>query len=108
MLFREGIDLWVLGSDAPECWIAAMVPTRTPLGRRPARAFHEILSGPSGQGVHPLSEIAARYNSPPGMSSSSFPTPPPSTGPSRGDPPPTAPPLPALAQTAADHGPISM
>ncbi|GAB2557811.1 LysR family transcriptional regulator [Nocardia heshunensis] len=61
------------GPDAPEYWVAAMVPTHTPLGRRIprgpiARTFHEILSlVASGQCVHPLGEIAARYNSPPGI-----------------------------------------
>ncbi|SEL36712.1 LysR family transcriptional regulator [Streptacidiphilus jiangxiensis] len=62
-----------LGPDAPEYWVAAMVPLRTPSGRRvprgPAgRTFHEILSlVASGRCVHPLGEIAARYNSPPGI-----------------------------------------
>ncbi|WP_373431998.1 LysR substrate-binding domain-containing protein [Streptomyces canus] len=47
------------GPAAPEYWIAAMVPTRTPLGRRiprgpAARTFHEVLSlVASGQCVHP-------------------------------------------------------
>lgn len=102
------------GPAAPEYWIASMVPTRTPLGRRiprgpAARTFHEVLSlVASGQCVHPLGEIAARYNSPPGIvflpvhdaptihyaltwrSTEDSPT------------------LHALAQTAADLGPISM
>ncbi|MEU0544728.1 LysR substrate-binding domain-containing protein [Nocardia sp. NPDC005978] len=62
-----------LGPDAPEYWVAAMVPTHTPLGRRIprgpiARTFHELLSlVATGQCVHPLGEIAARYNSPPGI-----------------------------------------
>ncbi|RMI30307.1 LysR family transcriptional regulator [Nocardia stercoris] len=62
-----------LGPGAPEYWVAAMVPTHTPLGRRiprgpAARTFHEILSlVASGQCVHPFGEIAARYNNPPGI-----------------------------------------
>ncbi|MBD0839883.1 MULTISPECIES: LysR family transcriptional regulator [unclassified Streptomyces] len=62
-----------LGPDAPEYWVASMVPTRTPLGRRirrgpAARTFHEILSlVASGECVHPLGELAARYNRPPGI-----------------------------------------
>ncbi|WP_330291220.1 LysR family transcriptional regulator [Streptomyces sp. NBC_00576] len=102
------------GPDAPEYWVTTMVPTRTPLGRRiprgpVARTFHEILSlVASGQCVHPLGEIAARYNRPPGIvflpvhdaptihfaltwrSTADGPT------------------LRALAQTAADLGPISL
>ncbi|GAA4617566.1 LysR family transcriptional regulator [Actinoallomurus liliacearum] len=60
-----------LGPDAPEYWVAAMVPMRTPSGRRiprgpAARTFHEVLSlVAAGQCVHPLGEIAARYNNPP-------------------------------------------
>jgi len=62
-----------LGPDAPEYWVASMVPVRTPSGRLvprgpAARTFHEILSlVASGQCVHPLGEIAARYNKPPGI-----------------------------------------
>ncbi|MER6513900.1 LysR substrate-binding domain-containing protein [Nonomuraea sp. NPDC001636] len=62
-----------LGPAAPEYWVASMVPTRTPLGRRiprgpVARTFHEILAlVAAGQCVHPLGEIAARYNRPPGV-----------------------------------------
>ncbi|MGX1810299.1 LysR family transcriptional regulator [Nocardia sp. NPDC055321] len=62
-----------LGPDAPEYWVAAMVPTHTPRGRRIARGpiartFHELLSlVATGECVHPLGEIAARYNSPPGI-----------------------------------------
>ncbi|MEU0026682.1 LysR substrate-binding domain-containing protein [Streptomyces sp. NPDC006335] len=62
-----------LGPEAPEYWVASMVPTRTPLGRRvprgpAARTFHEILSlVAAGDCVHPLGEIAARYNRPPGI-----------------------------------------
>ncbi|MFI9506180.1 LysR family transcriptional regulator [Nocardia sp. NPDC052566] len=61
------------GQDAPEYWVSSMVPTRTPQGRRIprgplARTFHEIVSlVASGQCVHPLGEIAARYNTPPGI-----------------------------------------
>lgn len=62
-----------VGPDAPEYWIASMVPTRTPLGRRIARGpvahtFHEILSlVAAGLCVHPLGVLAARYNSHPGI-----------------------------------------
>ncbi|MEU1510737.1 LysR family transcriptional regulator [Streptomyces sp. NPDC005811] len=62
-----------IGPGLPEYWVASMVPTRTPLGRRVprgpvARTFHEILSlVASGRCVHPLGEIAARYNKPPGV-----------------------------------------
>ncbi|MER7500932.1 LysR family substrate-binding domain-containing protein [Nonomuraea pusilla] len=62
-----------LGPDAPEYWVASMVPTHTPLGRRiprgpGARTFHEILSlVAAGHCVHPFGEIAARYNRPPGV-----------------------------------------
>ncbi|ROQ66337.1 LysR family transcriptional regulator [Streptomyces sp. 840.1] len=62
-----------LGPEPPEYWVAAMVPHRTPLGRRiprgpAARTFHEILSlVAAGHCVHVLGEIAARYNNPPGI-----------------------------------------
>ncbi|WP_428957780.1 LysR substrate-binding domain-containing protein [Streptomyces sp. cg35] len=62
-----------LGPDAPEYWGAAMVPLRTPLGRRiprgpTARTFHAILFlVATGACVHPLDAIAARYNNPPGV-----------------------------------------
>lgn len=62
-----------LGPEAPEYWVASMVPTRTPLGRRiprgpVARTFHEFLSlVASGECVHPLGEVAARYYTPPGI-----------------------------------------
>ncbi|WP_408995274.1 LysR substrate-binding domain-containing protein [Streptomyces caniscabiei] len=103
-----------LGPEAPEYWVASMVPTRTPLGRRiprgpAARTFHEILSlVAAGRCVHPLGDIAARYNKPPGIvflplhdaptlewalawrTSADTPT------------------MRALAQTAADLGPIAM
>lgn len=61
------------GPNAPEYWVTSMVPMHTPSGRRIprgpiARSFHEILSlVASGQCVHPLGEIAARYNNPPGI-----------------------------------------
>ncbi|MFF0089103.1 LysR substrate-binding domain-containing protein [Streptomyces canus] len=100
------------GPDVPEYWVTAMIPTRTPLGRRiprgPAARTTRFSLVASGQCVHPLGEIAARYNSPPAIvflpvreaptihyaltwrSTADSPT------------------LRALAQTAADHGPISM
>ncbi|GAA4978475.1 LysR family transcriptional regulator [Yinghuangia aomiensis] len=62
-----------LGPGIPEYWVSSMIPLRTPLGRRiprgpTAQTFHEILSlVASGQCVHPLGEIAARYNKPPGV-----------------------------------------
>ncbi|MCF6467782.1 LysR family transcriptional regulator [Nonomuraea sp. MG754425] len=62
-----------LGPGAPDYWVASMVPFRTPLGRRVprgpiARTFHEILAlVAAGHCVHPLGEIAARYNRPPGI-----------------------------------------
>ncbi|MCO5994435.1 LysR family transcriptional regulator [Actinoallomurus rhizosphaericola] len=62
-----------LGPGAPEYWLASMVPTRTPLGRRvprgpAARTFQEILSlVAAGDCVHPLSAHAARYNRHPGI-----------------------------------------
>ncbi|MCJ0870882.1 LysR family transcriptional regulator [Streptomyces sp. AP-93] len=62
-----------LGPDAPEYWLASMVPTRTPLGRRiprgpAAHTFHEILAlVAAGQCVHPLGVLAARYTSHPGI-----------------------------------------
>ncbi|GIH13015.1 LysR family transcriptional regulator [Rugosimonospora africana] len=103
-----------LGPDAPEYWVASMVPTRTPSGRRiprgpAARTFHEILSlVATGRCVHPLGEIAARYNSPPGIVFLPMPDAPDlhwaltwrSTADSAA--------IRALAQTAADLGPISL
>ncbi|MFF5372046.1 LysR family transcriptional regulator [Streptomyces sp. NPDC013187] len=103
-----------LGPDAPEYWVASMVPLRTPLGRRVprgpiARTFHEVLTlVASGECVHPLGEVAARYNNPPGIVFL---------------PLPDAPALPwalvwrstadnptirTLAETAADLGPITL
>ncbi|WP_328222977.1 MULTISPECIES: LysR family transcriptional regulator [unclassified Streptomyces] len=102
------------GPDAPEYWVTAMVPMRTPLGRRiprgpAARTFHEILSlVASGQCVHPLGEIAARYNSPPGivfLPVHDAPTMHWALTWRSADDDPT---LRALAQTAADFGPISL
>jgi DNA-binding transcriptional LysR family regulator len=103
-----------LGPHAPEYWVAAMVPTRTPSGRRiprgpAARTFHEILSlVAAGQCVHPLGEIAARYNSPPGIVFLPIRDAPDLqwalTSRSTADSPAVR----ALAQTAADLGPISL
>ncbi|MFD1938732.1 MULTISPECIES: LysR family transcriptional regulator [Nonomuraea] len=103
-----------LGPGAPEYWVASMVPVRTPLGRRIprgpiARTFHEILAlVAAGHCVHPLGEIAARYNSPPGIV----------FVPIRDAPAlqfaliwrstADSPAIRALAQTAADLGPISL
>ncbi|MEU5396913.1 LysR family transcriptional regulator [Streptomyces tibetensis] len=62
-----------LGPDAPGYWVASMIPLHTPLGRRVprgprARTFHEVLSlVASGECVQPLGEVAARYNNPPGI-----------------------------------------
>ncbi|WP_433136793.1 LysR family transcriptional regulator [Actinomadura nitritigenes] len=103
-----------LGPGAPEYWIGSMVPTHTPSGRRiprgpAARTFHEILSlVASGQCVHPLGEIAARYNTPPGIVFLPIPDAPTIhwalTWRSSADNPAIR----ALAQTAADLGPITM
>lgn len=102
-----------LGPEAPEYWLASMVPTRTPLGRRiprgpVARTFHEILSlVASGHCVHPLGELAARYNRPPGITFLPLPE-----APTlefaltwRTDADTSA--LRALARTAADLGPVT-
>ncbi|MFB9469656.1 LysR family transcriptional regulator [Nonomuraea salmonea] len=62
-----------LGPAAPEYWLESMVPARTPSGRRiprgpAARTFNEILTlVAAGHCVHPLGELAARYNNPPGV-----------------------------------------
>ncbi|WP_328389468.1 LysR family transcriptional regulator [Nocardia sp. NBC_00416] len=102
------------GPDAPEYWVASMVPTRTPQGRRiprgpVAKTFHEILSlVASGNCVHPLGEIAARYHSPPGIVFLPVPDAPDlqwaltwrSTADSAA--------VRALARTAADIGPIQL
>ncbi|XVQ86067.1 hypothetical protein ACQP2K_01135 [Microbispora siamensis] len=103
-----------LGPDAPEYWVASMVPTRTPQGRRiprgpTARTFHEILSlVAAGHCVHPLGEIAARYNRPPGVVFLPMHDAPALqwalTWRSTAD----SPIIRALAQTIADLGPISL
>jgi len=103
-----------LGPGAPEYWVESMVPMRTPLGRRiprgpAARTFHEILSlVASGQCVHPLGEIAARYNRPPGVVFLPIHDAPALhwalTWRSTADNPA----IHVLAQTAADLGPISL
>ena len=103
-----------LGPDAPEYWVASMVPTRTPSGRRiprgpVARTFHEVLSlVAAGHCVHPFGEVAARYTSPPGIVFVPLSDAPPlewaltwrSTDDSST--------IRALAQTAADLGPITL
>ena len=103
-----------LGPGAPEYWVESMVPMRTPLGRRiprgpAARTFHEVLSlVASGQCVHPLGEIAARYNRPPGVVFLPIHDAPALhwalTWRSTADNPA----IHVLAQTAADLGPISL
>lgn len=103
-----------LGPDAPEYWITSMVPTRTPHGRRIprgplARTFHEILSlVASGRCVHPLGEVAARYNRPPGIVFVPLQDAPALdfalTWRSTAD----SPTIRALARTAADLGPIEL
>ncbi|MFJ7149012.1 LysR family transcriptional regulator [Streptomyces sp. NPDC100445] len=103
-----------LDPEAPEYWVSAMVPTRTPLGRYiprgpAARTFHEILSlVTAGHCVHPLGEIAARYNNPPGIAFLPIHDAPAMhyalTWRSNND----SPVIRALARTAADLGPISL
>jgi DNA-binding transcriptional LysR family regulator len=103
-----------LGPNAPDYWVASMVPTRTPSGRRiprgsTARTFHEILSlVATGQCVHPLGAIAARYNSPPGIVFLPMHDAPDLqwalTSRSTADNPAIR----ALSQTAADLGPVSL
>ena len=103
-----------LGPGAPDYWVASMVPTRTPLGRRiprgpVARTFHEILSlVAAGDCVHPLGEIAARYNKPPGVAFLPLQDAPTLqwalTWHSDND----SPAIRALSETAADLGPISL
>ncbi|QLY30372.1 LysR family transcriptional regulator [Nocardia huaxiensis] len=102
------------GPDAPTYWVESMVPTRTPQGRRIrrgpiARNIHEILSlVASGQCVHPLGEIAARYNKPPGIVFLPMPDAPilqwALTWRSTAD----SPAIRALAGTAAEFGPIQL
>ncbi|MFD0353434.1 LysR family transcriptional regulator [Streptomyces sp. NPDC127110] len=103
-----------LGPEAPEYWIASMAPTRTPLGRRiprgpAARTFHEILSlVAAGQCVHPLGEIAARYNKPPGIVFLPLRDAPTLEWALTWRTSADSPAIRALAQTAADLGPISL
>ncbi|MBU3062342.1 LysR family transcriptional regulator [Nocardia sp. NEAU-G5] len=102
------------GLDAPEYWFSAMIPTRTPTGRRvprgpAARTFHELLAlVASGQCVHPLGEIAARYHNPPGIVFLPMPDAPvlhwALTWRSTAD----SPAIRALARTAADLGAIQL
>lgn len=103
-----------LGPDAPEYWVASMVPTRTPLGRRvprgpTARTFHEILSlVAAGHCVHPLGEIAARYNRPPGIVFLPIHDAPALRWALAWRSTADSPAVRALARTAADLGPISL
>jgi DNA-binding transcriptional LysR family regulator len=103
-----------LGPDVPEYWVAAMVPTRTPLGRRvprgpTARTFHEILSlVASGRCVHPLGEVAARYNKPPGIVFLPLHDAPALEWALTWRTTADGPAIRALAQTAADLGPITL
>ncbi|MEU1180552.1 LysR family transcriptional regulator [Streptomyces sp. NPDC005820] len=100
------------GPDVPEYWVASMVPTRTPLGRRVprgpvARTFHEILSlVASGRCVHPLGAIAARYNKPPGIVFLPLSDAPTMEFALTWRTTADSPALRALAETAADLGPI--
>ncbi|MGF0319696.1 LysR family transcriptional regulator [Nocardia fluminea] len=76
-----------LGPAAPDYWVASMIPLRIPSGRRIprgpiGRTFHEILAlVATGHCVHPLGEIAARYNNPPGIMFIPIATPQPSSSP---------------------------
>ncbi len=103
-----------LGPDAPEYWVASMVPTRTPSGRRvprgpAARTFHEVLSlVGSGRCVHPLGEIAARYHSPPGIVFLPMPDAPDLHWALAWRSTADSPAIRALARTAADLGPITL
>jgi DNA-binding transcriptional LysR family regulator len=103
-----------LGPEAPEYWVASMVPTRTPLGRRvprgpAARTFHEILSlVAAGDCVHPLGDIAARYNRPPGIVFVPLQDAPDLQWALTWRTTADSPTIRALARTAADHGPIAM
>ncbi|MFF3504254.1 LysR family transcriptional regulator [Streptomyces sp. NPDC003247] len=103
-----------LGPEAPEYWVASMVPARTPLGRRiprgpTARTFHEILSlVAAGRCVHPLGEIAARYNNPPGIVFLPLHDAPALAWALTWRTTADSPALRALAQTAADLGPIAL
>ncbi|MCX4695864.1 LysR family transcriptional regulator [Streptomyces sp. NBC_01408] len=103
-----------LGPEAPEYWVASMVPTRTPLGRRiprgpAARTFHEILSlVAAGRCVHPLGEVAARYNKPPGIVFLPLHDAPTLEWALTWRTTADSPGIRALAQTAADLGPIAL
>lgn len=103
-----------LGPDAPEYWVAAMVPVRTPLGRRiprgpAARTFHEILSlVAAGRCVHPLGEVAARYNKPPGIVFLPLHDAPTLEWALTWRTTADSPTLRALARTAADLGPVAL
>ncbi|MEU6270985.1 LysR family transcriptional regulator [Streptomyces populi] len=103
-----------LGPDAPEYWIASMVPTRTPSGRRiprgpAARTFHDILAlVASGRCVHPLGEIAARYNRPPGITFLPVHDAPEVQWALTWRTADDSPAVRALARTAADLGPITL
>jgi DNA-binding transcriptional LysR family regulator len=100
------------GADAPEYWVASMIPLRTPSGRRIprgpiARTFHEIVSlVSSGQCVQPIGEIAARYGTPPGMVFLPMPDAPVLQWAMTWRTTADSPAIRALAQTAADFGPI--
>lgn len=103
-----------LGPDAPEYWVSAMAPTRTPAGRRVprgpiARTFHEILSlVASGQCVHPFGEVAARYNRPPGIVFVPMPDAPALQWALTWRTSDDGPAIRALARTAAGLGPIAL
>lgn len=103
-----------LGPEAPEYWVASMVPTRTPLGRRiprgpAARTFHEILSlVAAGRCVHPLGDLAARYNKPPGIVFLPLHDAPTLAWALTWRTTADSPAIRALAQTATDVGPIAM
>ncbi|MFI7388137.1 LysR family transcriptional regulator [Streptomyces sp. NPDC049813] len=103
-----------LGPRAPGYWVDAMVPMRTPLGRRiprgpAARTFHEILSlVAAGRCVHPLGEIAARYNLPPGIVFLPLDDAPALAWALAWRTDADSPAVRALAQTAAELGPITL
>ncbi|MYS86063.1 LysR family transcriptional regulator [Embleya scabrispora] len=78
---RNGVSLEDLGDvtvfdpgpDVPDYWFEAMVPRRTPGGRRIARGpagrtFHEILALiAAGRAVSPVNAHVRRYYTPPGI-----------------------------------------
>ncbi|MFF7262482.1 LysR family transcriptional regulator [Streptomyces sp. NPDC008159] len=103
-----------LGPEAPEYWVASMVPTRTPLGRRihrgpAARTFHEILSlVAAGRCVHPLGDLAARYHTPPGIVFLPLHDAPALEWALTWRTTADSPAIRALARTAADLGPLAM